>query len=57
MLPRDIAVRELAAAPDEFHARYSAIARYYRYVILNRPMKSALLVPIISGTRAWRPAS
>ena len=30
-------------AVDDFHARYSAIARFYRYVILNRKMKSALM--------------
>jgi len=30
-------------AVDGFHARFSAIARFYRYVILNRKMKSALL--------------
>jgi tRNA pseudouridine38-40 synthase len=29
-------------AVEGFHARYSAIARYYRYRILNRNMKSAL---------------
>jgi len=42
-LPDDVRVlwaREVAPA---FHARYSAIARFYRYEILNRPMKSALL--------------
>jgi tRNA pseudouridine38-40 synthase len=27
---------------DDFHARYSAAARYYRYEILNRWVKSAL---------------
>ena len=42
-LPDDI--RALWAKPvsDAFHARYSAVARSYRYIILNRPMKSALL--------------
>lgn len=30
-------------AVDDFHARFSAIARFYRYVILNRKMKSALM--------------
>lgn len=30
-------------AVDDFHSRFSAIARFYRYVILNRKMKSALL--------------
>jgi len=42
-LPEDIRVLWAREVPPGFHARYSAIARYYRYVILNRPMKSALL--------------
>jgi tRNA pseudouridine38-40 synthase len=41
-LPEDIRVLWARQVPDDFHARYSAIARCYRYVILNRPMKSAL---------------
>lgn len=39
-LPPDIAIRDALAVPDEFHARYGAVARSYRYVILegwNRP--------------------
>lgn len=37
-------VRVVAAFPvsDEFHARFGALARRYRYLILNRPLKSAL---------------
>ena len=42
-LPDDIRITWAKQAVDGFHARYSAIARAYRYVILNRPMKSALL--------------
>ncbi len=42
-LPRDVAVREAGVAEPGFHARYSATARVYRYVILNRPAPSALL--------------
>ena len=41
-LPDDVRILWAREAEPEFHARYSAIARYYRYVILNRPMKSAL---------------
>lgn len=41
-LPEDIRILWTRPVPADFHARYSAIARYYRYVILNRPMKSAL---------------
>ncbi len=42
-LPDDIRITWAQPSIGEFHARYSAIARFYRYVILNRPMKSALL--------------
>lgn len=42
-LPDDIRITWVRPAVGDFHARYSAIARFYRYVILNRPMKSALL--------------
>jgi tRNA pseudouridine38-40 synthase len=42
-LPDEIRVIWVKQAIGDFHARYSAIARLYRYVILNRPVKSALL--------------
>ena len=42
-LPEDLRVLWVREVPGEFHARCSAIARVYRYVILNRPMRSALL--------------
>ncbi len=42
-LPDDVRITWARPAVDDFHARYSAIARFYRYIILNRPMKSALL--------------
>jgi tRNA pseudouridine38-40 synthase len=41
-LPEDVRVLWAREAVEDFHARYSAVARYYRYAILNRPMKSAL---------------
>ena len=41
-LPDDVRVLWAREVDLEFHARYSAIARFYRYEILNRPMKSAL---------------
>ena len=31
-------------APEGFHARFSATARSYRYIVLNRPARSALEV-------------
>ncbi len=42
-LPPDVRVLEAQEAPDGFHARYDAISRTYRYLILNRPAPSALL--------------
>jgi tRNA pseudouridine38-40 synthase len=41
-LPAGIAVRWAREVPDHFHARYSALARTYRYCILNRSARSAL---------------
>ena len=35
MLPPDIRVRESGAAPEGFHARYSAAGKIYRYVFYN----------------------
>lgn len=41
-LPDTIRIIWVKEAVGDFHARYSAIARLYRYVILNRSVKSAL---------------
>jgi tRNA pseudouridine38-40 synthase len=41
-LPPDIAVLWAVEVPAAFHARYSAVARSYRYVIQNRPVRPAL---------------
>jgi len=41
-LPDDVRITWVRHAVGDFHARYSAVARFYRYVILNRPVKSAL---------------
>ncbi|ORU93030.1 MAG: tRNA pseudouridine(38,39,40) synthase TruA [Cycloclasticus sp. symbiont of Bathymodiolus heckerae] len=41
-LPADIRVIWIQPVCDDFHARFSAAARYYRYEILNRWVKSAL---------------
>jgi tRNA pseudouridine38-40 synthase len=41
-LPDEIRILWVKQAVGDFHARYSAIARLYRYIILNRPVKSAL---------------
>jgi tRNA pseudouridine38-40 synthase len=41
-LPSAVAVRWARAVPDHFHARYSALARTYRYCILNRLARPGL---------------
>ena len=41
-LPDSVAVLWSREVPAEFHARYSAIARTYRYELLNRPVRPAL---------------
>ncbi len=48
-LPRDIRViwvknmENMGNVSEDFHARFSAVARQYRYVIFNRPVNSAVL--------------
>jgi len=49
--PADLSLRWVQPVPAEFHARFSARARHYRYVILNRRARSALLL----DRAAWWP--
>ncbi len=42
-LPPDLCVKTATEATMDFHARFSATGRTYRYVVLNRAMPSALL--------------
>ena len=48
-LPQDIAVKEIAAAPDTFHARFGAVGRRYRYSLFGSRVRSPLLERF-----AWR---
>lgn len=48
LLPDDISLRWVQPVADDFHARFSATARSYRYRILNRLVRSAL-----DRHRAW----
>jgi tRNA pseudouridine38-40 synthase len=41
-LPDDISIAWAREMPDDFHARFSAVGRHYRYQIINRPFRSAL---------------
>lgn len=42
VLPPDIAVRSVEEVGEDFHARYSAKSKRYRYTIINRPVRTAL---------------
>jgi len=42
LLPEDIAVLDCEKAAEDFHARYRAKSKIYRYCILNRPLPSAI---------------
>ena len=43
LLPDDIALRWIQPMPDDFHARFAAIARRYRYITLNQAQRPAIL--------------
>jgi tRNA pseudouridine38-40 synthase len=42
LLPGSIAVRWAQPVPDEFHARFSAHGRSYRYLLINRATRPAI---------------
>jgi len=42
VLPPEIAISELDPARSEFHPRYDALWRQYRYTIINQPVRSPL---------------
>ena len=42
LLPDSVAVRWSAAVGEDFHARYSALSRTYRYELINRPVRPAI---------------
>lgn len=50
-LPRDIGVRWVVPVGADFHARFSARARRYRYRILNRPVRPALDARFVAWER------
>lgn len=49
LLPPDISLRWIQNVDSEFHARYSALGRQYRYVIHDQQARSALL----NGRVTW----
>ena len=48
-LPHDVSVVWVREVPGHFHARYSALARSYRYLILNRDSRPGLA----AGRATW----
>ncbi len=50
-LPRSVAVRWCTPVADDFHARFSARARRYRYRLLNRQVRPALYRQTLSWER------
>ncbi len=49
LLPADVAVLWAHPVNDEFHARFSAQARSYRYLLVNRPSRTA----VYHGKAGW----
>lgn len=50
-LPADISLTWAKPVPPDFHARYSAASRIYRYLILNRPARPGLTCRLVT----WEP--
>ena len=50
-LPADVAIVSAEVAPAGFHARFSAVARSYRYVVLTSRMRR----PLQAGRSLWWP--
>jgi tRNA pseudouridine38-40 synthase len=48
-LPKSIAVRWAHEVPEDFHARFCARGRSYRYFLLNRPVRTA----VAAGRVGW----
>lgn len=42
VLPATVAVRWVRAVPEQFHARFSALSRSYRYTVWNAPVPTAI---------------
>ncbi|MCE3044109.1 tRNA pseudouridine(38-40) synthase TruA [Legionella sp. 16cNR16C] len=49
-LPKDVCIKWGKEMPEEFHARYSALSRRYRYIIYNSSIRPALL----RGNVTWQ---
>lgn len=40
LLPDDVSIRRMFPVTSDFHARYSALSRFYRYMVFNREVRS-----------------
>ena len=49
-LAADVCVRWAQPVPSDFHARFSALRRRYRYIVYNDPVRSAVL----AGKVTWQ---
>lgn len=49
-LPDDIAIKWAKLVPADFHARFGALERRYRYIILNSSVKPAVLAKGVTWT-------
>lgn len=47
-LPSDISILWAREVEEDFHARFSALSRSYRYIILNRDVRPAILADKVS---------
>lgn len=54
-LPRDMAVRSVDEAPHDFHPRYAAKSRHYRYQIFSQPVRDPLREDF--AWRVWPPVA
>ncbi len=50
-LPADINLLWVLPVGDDFNSRFSAVSRHYKYLILNRPVRSALNSRILTYER------
>lgn len=48
-LPPSVAVRHAQGVDQDFHARFSAVSRRYRYLVYNAPVRSA----VVAGRLTW----
>jgi len=51
-LPPDVSIRHAQEVPQDFHARFSALSRRYRYLIYNNAVRPAIGARYLSWVRA-----